>query len=120
MERDGAGGLGPDPVQTLEHRLGLIALQLIGGEVLEELPSRTEITLQVEMNDEEQAFYEANRRQALENIGGWDSGTGAAGRRNASPVTVNRAIQLDDLDRDSALIKIPFRDPRVFCRDPDL
>ncbi len=59
------------------------------AEVLEELPSRTEITLQVEMNDEEQAFYEANRRQALENIGGKNSGTGAAGRRNASPVTVS-------------------------------
>ena len=38
------------------------------AQVLEELPPRTEITLQVEMNDEELAFYEAMRRQALENL----------------------------------------------------
>jgi len=38
------------------------------AQVLEELPSRTEITLQVEMNAEELAFYEAMRRQALENL----------------------------------------------------
>jgi SNF2 family DNA or RNA helicase len=37
-------------------------------QVLEELPPRTEITLQVEMNVDEQAFYEAMRRQALENL----------------------------------------------------
>ena len=38
------------------------------AQVLEELPPRTEITLQVEMNDAERALYEAMRRQALENI----------------------------------------------------
>jgi SNF2 family DNA or RNA helicase len=38
------------------------------AQVLEELPPRTEITLQVEMNSEELAFYEAMRRQALENL----------------------------------------------------
>jgi SNF2 family DNA or RNA helicase len=38
------------------------------AQVLEELPLRTEITLQVEMNAEELAFYEAMRRQALENL----------------------------------------------------
>jgi SNF2 family DNA or RNA helicase len=38
------------------------------AQVLEELPPRTEIMLQVEMNPEELAFYEAIRRQALENI----------------------------------------------------
>ena len=38
------------------------------AQVLEELPPRTEITLQVEMNDDEMAFYEAMRRQALENL----------------------------------------------------
>ncbi|MBW2505758.1 MAG: DEAD/DEAH box helicase [Deltaproteobacteria bacterium] len=37
-------------------------------QVLEELPPRTEITLQVEMNDVEYAFYEVMRRQALENL----------------------------------------------------
>ncbi len=38
------------------------------SQVLEELPSRTEIVLQVEMNNEESAFYEALRRQALDNL----------------------------------------------------
>jgi SNF2 family DNA or RNA helicase len=38
------------------------------AQVLEELPPRTEITLQVEMNSKELAFYEAMRRQALENL----------------------------------------------------
>ncbi len=37
-------------------------------QVLEELPPRTEITLQVEMNRKELAFYEAMRRNALENL----------------------------------------------------
>jgi len=39
------------------------------AQVLEELPPRTEITLQVEMHDDEIAFYEAVRRKALENLG---------------------------------------------------
>jgi superfamily II DNA or RNA helicase len=38
------------------------------AQVLEELPPRTEITLQVEMNDDELALYEAMRRQALKNL----------------------------------------------------
>jgi superfamily II DNA or RNA helicase len=37
-------------------------------QVLEELPPRTEITLQVEMNSKELAFYEAMRRNAIENL----------------------------------------------------
>jgi len=37
-------------------------------QVLEELPPRTEITLQVEMNSKELAFYEAMRRNALKNL----------------------------------------------------
>ena len=36
------------------------------AQVLEELPPRTEVLLQVEMSAEETAFYEALRRQALE------------------------------------------------------
>jgi superfamily II DNA or RNA helicase len=38
------------------------------NQVLEELPPKTEITLQVEMNEAEMAFYEAMRRRALENL----------------------------------------------------
>ena len=38
------------------------------NDVLDELPEKTEITLTVELSQEERAFYEALRRQAVENI----------------------------------------------------
>ena len=38
------------------------------SQVLEELPSRTEITLKVELSDEEAAFYEALRQHAIEKL----------------------------------------------------
>ena len=38
------------------------------AQVLEELPPRTEVVLQVEMGPEEAAFYEALRRQAIERL----------------------------------------------------
>jgi SNF2 family DNA or RNA helicase len=37
-------------------------------QVLDELPSRTEITLQVDLSDEEAAFYEALRMRAVEKL----------------------------------------------------
>jgi SNF2 family DNA or RNA helicase len=37
-------------------------------QVLSELPSRTELTLQVELSDEEAAFYEALRQRAIEKL----------------------------------------------------
>ena len=40
------------------------------NQVLEELPSRTEITVKVEMGEEEASFYEALRRSALETLAG--------------------------------------------------
>ncbi len=39
------------------------------GDVLKELPAKTEITLTVSLSEEERAFYEALRREAVENIG---------------------------------------------------
>ncbi len=41
-------------------------LRRIKSQVLEELPSRTEVTLEVEMNQEESHFYEALRQHALD------------------------------------------------------
>jgi len=38
------------------------------SQVLEELPSRTELTLRVELSKEEAAFYEALRQKAIENL----------------------------------------------------
>ena len=46
------------------------------AQVLEELPPRTEVVLQVEMGPEETAFYEALRRQALERLESDDSPAG--------------------------------------------
>ena len=51
-------------------------LRRLKSQVLEELPDRTEILLQVTMSPEEAAFYEALRRQALEHL---DAEPGAPG-----------------------------------------
>ena len=51
------------------HRLGRLVrpfiLRRTKGQVLEELPARTEVNVDVQMSEEEQAFYEALRREAL-------------------------------------------------------
>jgi SNF2 family DNA or RNA helicase/tetratricopeptide (TPR) repeat protein len=49
------------------------------SQVLEELPSRTEITLHVEMSDQETAFYEALRQEALQRL---EEMTGPAGQKH--------------------------------------
>ncbi|SDO50577.1 DEAD/DEAH box helicase [Desulforhopalus singaporensis] len=43
-------------------------LRRIKSQVLEELPSRTEVTLEVEMSDEESLFYEALRQNAISTL----------------------------------------------------
>jgi len=43
-------------------------LRRLKSEVLDELPSRTEVALQVEMTPQEAAFYEALRQQAMERL----------------------------------------------------
>lgn len=45
-------------------------------QVLQELPSRTEITLQVELSQEEMAFYEALRREAIAKLSDSDANAG--------------------------------------------
>jgi superfamily II DNA or RNA helicase len=46
-------------------------------QVLKELPSRTEITLQVELSTEEMAFYEALRQESLEKLANTNATAGA-------------------------------------------
>ncbi len=46
------------------------------NQVLEELPSRTEITLHVELSQEEKAMYEALRRDAIAKLSESDAGAG--------------------------------------------
>lgn len=47
------------------------------SQVLDELPSRTEILLQVELSSEEMAFYEALRREAIAKLSDSDATAGA-------------------------------------------
>ena len=85
-------------------------LRRVKAQVLEELPPRTEITLQVEMNDDELAFYEAVRRQALENLAAehrLSAGPGkrktaseiAAGKNNGKMYTVKILAEIMKLRR---------------------
>ena len=48
--------------------------------VLQELPERTEVTMQVEMSAEETAMYEAQRQQALESLAGVDEEQGGGAK----------------------------------------
>lgn len=43
-------------------------LRRLKGDVVQELPSRTEVNIQVEMGEEERALYEAQRQNAVEQI----------------------------------------------------
>jgi superfamily II DNA or RNA helicase len=53
-------------------------LRRLKRDVLTELPSRTEITIEVELSDKEQVLYEALRRQAVDNIA---SAKGTSGQK---------------------------------------
>ncbi|MCP4042326.1 MAG: DEAD/DEAH box helicase, partial [Gammaproteobacteria bacterium] len=54
--------------QRLKQLIRPFILRRLKSDVLPELPSRTEITLHVELSDEETALYEAMRQQALERL----------------------------------------------------
>ncbi|MCF8106727.1 MAG: DEAD/DEAH box helicase [Desulfohalobiaceae bacterium] len=54
--------------KILKKMIQPFLLRRLKSEVLEELPARTEVTLQVTMSREEAALYEAMRQQALENL----------------------------------------------------
>ncbi|MGI9055828.1 MAG: DEAD/DEAH box helicase [Pyrinomonadaceae bacterium] len=54
--------------KTLQRLIKPFILRRRKNQVLDDLPAKTEIMLTVEMSDEERAFYEAIRREALEKI----------------------------------------------------
>ncbi len=56
--------------QRLKRLIQPFILRRTKNQVLEELPPRTEITVAVEMGNEEAALYEALRKSALENLAG--------------------------------------------------
>ena len=54
--------------EALRRLIQPFILRRTKDQVLKELPSRTEITLQVELSAEEMAFYEALRREAIDKL----------------------------------------------------
>ena len=58
--------------KQLKRRISPFILRRTKTQVLEELPSRTEIVLQVELSDNERAIYETIRRNALQSIANED------------------------------------------------
>ncbi len=63
-------GQGAQARQALKTLVRPYLLRRTKAAVLQELPSRTEITLDIEQQAAERAFYEALRRQALETLTG--------------------------------------------------
>lgn len=61
--------------KTLQRLIKPFILRRRKNQVLDDLPEKTEIVLNVEMSGEERAFYESIRRQALENIEATDGKT---------------------------------------------
>ncbi|MFV2067073.1 MAG: DEAD/DEAH box helicase [Pirellulales bacterium] len=64
IERDGCR----ETRRRLKKLIQPFILRRTKSQVLEELPPRTEVTLQVELSDEEAAFYEALRQRAVEKL----------------------------------------------------
>jgi len=65
--------------RRLKRLISPFILRRLKAQVLEELPARTEILLQVEMEEKEAAFYAALRQQALERL---QEGRGPQGHRS--------------------------------------
>ncbi|MDA1014350.1 MAG: DEAD/DEAH box helicase [Planctomycetota bacterium] len=64
IERDGES----TAKQRLKRLIQPFILRRTKAQVLEELPPRTEVTLSVELSDEEAAFYEALRQSAIKKL----------------------------------------------------
>ena len=65
-----------EAARRLKNLIKPFILRRLKTEVLTELPSRTEITVQVDMSDEEIALYEALRRKAVEKLAAADDEPG--------------------------------------------
>ncbi|MCX5863962.1 MAG: DEAD/DEAH box helicase, partial [Deltaproteobacteria bacterium] len=61
-------GNDPEARKKLKKLINPFILRRLKSQVLEELPERTEILLQVEMEEKEAALYAALRQRALENL----------------------------------------------------
>ncbi len=80
IERSEASSpVGREARSKLRRMIRPFVLRRTKEQVLSELPSKTEITLKVDLKDEERAFYEALRRSAVEELSGV-GGEGEEGR----------------------------------------
>ncbi len=78
--------------QRLKRLLSPFLLRRTKTQVLQELPSRTEVTIHVELSESERALYEAIRRSALENLSEVsDQSRGASVRIFAELMKLRRA-----------------------------
>ncbi|MDL2221391.1 DEAD/DEAH box helicase [Parabacteroides sp. OttesenSCG-928-N08] len=73
--------------KQLKRLLSPFILRRTKTAVLDELPPKTEIVQKVQLSEEEMAFYEVLRRQALQNISSDDSSAGAAHLRALAEIT---------------------------------
>jgi len=71
-----------DVQQRLKKLLRPFILRRLKTDVLKELPSRTEITLHVELSPEERTFYEALRRNAMQTMAASQEQGGQAGAQH--------------------------------------
>ncbi|WP_161629858.1 DEAD/DEAH box helicase [Desulfogranum japonicum] len=79
--------------QQLRKLLHPFILRRLKSDVLQELPAKTEVTLEVEMSEDEALLYEAQRLQALENIDAHsDEGAGQKHLRILGEITRLRRL----------------------------
>ncbi len=76
-----------DAQNSLKKLIQPFILRRRKNDVLEELPSKTEITLSVELSTEERAFYEALRQKAIEQIESDDQKSGHPGMQILAQIT---------------------------------
>jgi hypothetical protein len=67
--------------RRLKRLLQPFILRRLKRDVLTELPARTEVTLHIELSEEERHFYEALRRNALQSIEAWQKQTIPGGQQ---------------------------------------
>jgi SNF2 family DNA or RNA helicase len=92
--------------KRLKKLISPFILRRTKAKVLDELPPKTEIIKKVSLSNEEMAFYEALRRQALENISSDNSNAGTKHLRILAEITKLRQAACNPLLIDKE-IKIP-------------
>ena len=101
-----------EAARRLKKLIQPFILRRLKQDVLQELPSRTEVTMQVEMSPEESAMYEAQRQQALEVIAGEDNAQGGQHMQVLAEITrlrrfcCNPQLVVPDLALASSKLKV--------------